>query len=289
MKISLKAPAKINWFLSVLNKRDDGYHNIVSPMQCVDLFDRLSFEKAEDICLLSDLNIPAEGNLVYRAAALLKKVSSYKFGARIELQKNIPVAAGLGGGSSDAAFTLMGLNRLWGLNFDRKMLMKLAAEIGSDVPFFLAGNFSLIEGRGEKVTELSTEGSLIILLAKPDIAVSTAWAYNSFETGLTKKTVDIKLFCQALDRKNFAFLHDAVFNDLEDVVIRKYPVIGELKETLNRNGAVLSLMSGSGSVVFGVFNTVEEAVRASANLQGRWCRVVRTLNRSDELGMGNEA
>ncbi|RPI38316.1 MAG: 4-(cytidine 5'-diphospho)-2-C-methyl-D-erythritol kinase [Nitrospiraceae bacterium] len=289
MKISLKAPAKINWFLSVLNKRDDGYHNIVSPMQCVDLFDRLTFEKAEDICLLSDLNIPAEGNLVYRAAALLKKVSSYKFGARIELQKNIPVAAGLGGGSSDAAFTLMGLNRLWGLNFDRKMLMKLAAEIGSDVPFFLAGNFSLIEGRGEKVTELSTEGSLIILLAKPDIAVSTAWAYNSFETGLTKKTVDIKLFCQALDRKNFAFLHDAVFNDLEDVVIRKYPVIGELKETLNRNGAVLSLMSGSGSVVFGVFNTVEEAVRASANLQGRWCRVVRTLNRSDELGMGNEA
>ena len=289
MKISLKAPAKINWFLSVLNKRDDGYHNIVSPMQCVDLFDMLSFEKAEEILLLSDLNIPVEGNLVYKAAAVLKRASSYKFGARIELQKNIPVAAGLGGGSSDAAFTLMGLNRLWGLNFDRKMLMKLAAEIGSDVPFFLAGNFSLIEGRGEKVTELNTEGSMIILLVKPDISVSTAWAYNSFETGLTKKTVDIKLFCQALDRKNFAFLHDAVFNDLEDVVIRKYPVIGELKEKLKQNGAVLSLMSGSGSAVFGVFNTVEEAVRASANLQGRWCRVVRTLNRSDALEMGNEA
>jgi 4-diphosphocytidyl-2-C-methyl-D-erythritol kinase len=289
MKISLKAPAKINWFLSVMNKRDDGYHNIVSPMQCVDLFDMLSFEKAEEILLLSDLNIPVEGNLVYKAAAVLKRASSYKFGARIELQKNIPVAAGLGGGSSDAAFTLMGLNRLWGLNFDRKMLMKLAAEIGSDVPFFLAGNFSLIEGRGEKVTELNTEGSMIILLVKPDISVSTAWAYNSFETGLTKKTVDIKLFCQALDRKNFAFLLDAVFNDLEDVVIRKYPVIGELKERLKQNGAVLSLMSGSGSSVFGVFNTVEEAVGASANLQGRWCRVVRTLNRSDELGMGNVA
>jgi 4-diphosphocytidyl-2-C-methyl-D-erythritol kinase len=289
MRISLKAPAKINWFLSVLDKRDDGYHNIVSPMQCVDLYDMLTFEEAEDIHLSSDLNIPAEGNLVYKAAALLKRSSSYKFGARIELQKNIPVAAGLGGGSSDAAYTLMGLNRLWGLNFDRKALMDLAAEIGSDVPFFLAGTFSLIEGRGEKVTAMSTGGAMILLLVKPDISVSTAWAYNSFKTGLTKKTVDIKLFCQALDRKNYAFLRDAVWNDLEDVVIRKYPVIGELKEKLEQNGALLSLMSGSGSAVFGVFNTFEEAVRASTNLRGSWCRVVRTLNGSDELGMGNEA
>jgi 4-diphosphocytidyl-2-C-methyl-D-erythritol kinase len=289
MRISLKAPAKINWFLSVLDKRDDGYHNIVSPMQCVDLYDMLTFEEAEDIHLSSDLNIPAEGNLVYKAAALLKRASSYKFGARIELQKNIPVAAGLGGGSSDAAYTLMGLNRLWGLNFDRKALMDLAAEIGSDVPFFLAGTFSLIEGRGEKVTAMSTGGSMILLLVKPDISVSTAWAYNSFKTGLTKKTVDIKLFCQALDRKNYAFLRDAVWNDLEDVVIRKYPVIGELKEKLEQNGALLSLMSGSGSAVFGVYNTFEEAVRASTNLRGSWCRVVRTLNGSDELGMGNEA
>ena len=288
MRISLKAPAKINWFLSVLNKRDDGYHNIVSPMQCVDLFDVLTFEEAEDIHLLSDLSIPAEGNLVFKAAALLKRASSYKFGARIELQKNIPVAAGLGGGSSDAAYTLMGLNRLWGLNFDRKALMDLAAEIGSDVPFFLAGNFSLIEGRGEKVTAVNTECSMILLLVKPDISVSTAWAYNSFKTGLTKKTVDIKLFCQALDRKNYAFLRDAVWNDLEDVVIRKYPVIGELKEKLKQNGAVFSLMSGSGSAVFGVFNAIEEAVNASSAFQGNWCRVVRTLNR-DESGMGNEA
>ncbi len=289
MRISLKAPAKINWFLSVLDKRDDGYHNIISPMQCVDLYDVLTFEEAEDIRLISDLNIPAEGNLVFKAAALLKKVSSYKFGARIELQKNIPVAAGLGGGSSDAAYTLMGLNRLWELNFDRKALMDLAAEIGSDVPFFLAGTFSLIEGRGEKVTAMSTEGAMILLLVKPDVSVSTAWAYNSFKTGLTKKTVDIKLFCQALDRKNYAFLRDAVWNDLEDVVIRKYPVIGELKEKLEQNGALLSLMSGSGSAVFGVFNTFEEAVRASTNLRGSWCRVVRTLNDSDELEMGNEA
>ena len=288
MKISLKAPAKINWFLSVLNKRADGYHNIISPMQCVDLFDTLSFEEAEELRVLSDLDIPAEMNLVHKAAVLLKKVSLHKSGAMIELKKNIPVAAGLGGGSSDAAYTLIGLNRLWGLNFDRGVLTKLAGELGSDVPFFLSGPLALIEGRGEKVTELKTEGSIVILLVKPEIAVSTSWAYNLFETRLTKKPFDIKLFCQALDRKNFVFLRDTVFNDLEDVVIRKFPVIGDIKRRLAQDGALLSLMSGSGSAVFGVFNTKAEAVRASKNMPGNWCRVVRTLNSSDEVGMGNE-
>jgi len=289
MKISLEAPAKINWFLAVLDKREDGYHNIISPMQCVDLFDSLSFEEAEEIHLLSDLNIPAEGNLAYKAAVLLKRASSYKFGARIELKKNIPVAAGLGGGSSDAAFTLMGLNRLWGLNYDKRALMRLAAEVGSDVPFFLAGPLALVEGRGEKVTELKAEGSMVVLLIKPDVSVSTAWAYNLFKTRLTKKVVDIKLFCQALERKNFVFLRDTVFNDLEDVVVAKYPEVGEIKRILAQNGALFSLMSGSGSTVFGVFTTVEEADKASKNLQGQWCRVVRTLNSSDEAGIVNEA
>ena len=289
MKISLAAPAKINWFLSVLNKREDGYHNIISPMQCVDLFDSLSFEEAEDIHLLSDLDIPVEGNLVYKAAALLKRVSAYKFGARIELKKNIPLAAGLGGGSSDAALTLSGLNRLWGLNYDKRTLMRLAAEIGSDVPFFFAGPLALVEGRGEKVTELNAGGSMVLLLVKPDISVSASWAYNLFKTRLTKKAVDIKLFCQALERNNFAFLRDTVFNDLEDVVIGHYPVVGEIKTILARNGALFSLMSGSGPTVFSGFTASEEAARASKNLPGEWCRVVRTLKRSDEVGMGNEA
>jgi 4-diphosphocytidyl-2-C-methyl-D-erythritol kinase len=288
MRISLKSPAKINWFLSVLQKRDDGYHNIISPMQCVDLFDMLSFEEADEIQLQSDLDIPAEGNLVYKAAVLLKKVSGYNLGARIELRKNIPVAAGLGGGSSNAAYTLIGLNRLWGLNYNKSALMGLAAEIGSDVPFFLAGPLALVEGRGEKVTELQTDRSLDVLLVKPDVSISTAWAYDSFKTRLTKKAVDIKLFCQALDRKNFAFLRDCVFNDLEDVVVGKYPVVGAIKRMLVQNGALFSLMSGSGSSVFGVFQSNEEAVRASGTLKGEWRRVVRTLNCGDELGMGND-
>jgi 4-diphosphocytidyl-2-C-methyl-D-erythritol kinase len=288
MMISITAPAKINWFLSVLGKREDGYHNIVSPMQCVDLFDSLSFEDAEEIHLLTDLDVPFEGNLVYKAAVLLKRFSAYKFGARIELKKDIPVSAGLGGGSSDAAFTLMGLNRLWGLNYDKGTLMRLGAEIGSDVPFFLAGPLALVEGRGEKVTGLNAGGSIVLLLVKPDISVSTAWAYNLFKTRLTKKAVDIKLFCQAIEKKNFAFLRDTVFNDLEDVVIGEYPVVGEIKRILARNGALFSLMSGSGPTVFSVFAEIDEAVRASKNLQGEWCRVVRTLKSNDKKGIGNE-
>jgi 4-diphosphocytidyl-2-C-methyl-D-erythritol kinase len=286
MRIRLKAPAKINWFLSVLNKREDGYHDIVSSLQCVELFDILSFEEAGEIHLLSEMGIPAEGNLVYKAAVLLKKMSSYKRGARIHLQKNIPVAAGLGGGSSDAAATLIGLNRLWGLNLDKKTLMRLAAEIGSDVPFFLSGTLSLAEGRGEKVTDLPAESSAIILLVKPDIAVSTSWAYQSYKTGLTKKPVDIKLFCQALVSRNFFLLRDMVGNDLEEVVFGKYPAVGKIKRILLENGALFSLMSGSGSAVFGVFHTMEEAFRASQCLQGEWCRVVRTLNRRDDVGVG---
>jgi 4-diphosphocytidyl-2-C-methyl-D-erythritol kinase len=288
MKIFLKAPAKINWFLSVLDKREDGYHNIVSAMQCVDLFDILSFEESQDISVLSDLNIPSEMNLVHKAATLLKRASSCKSGARIELKKNIPVAAGLGGGSSDAAYTLMGLNGLWGLNFERDRLIDLAAEIGSDVPFFFDGPLALVEGRGERVTKLQAKGSLVILLVKPEIAVSSSWTYNLFQTRLTKKPVEIKLFCQALERKNFAFLHDAVFNDLEYVVIRRFPEIGEIKRMLIKHGALLSSMSGSGSTVFGVFGTNEEAVRASRNIPGKWCRVVRTLNSGDELEMGDQ-
>lgn len=287
MILSRKAPAKINWFLSVLNKREDGYHNIISAMQCVDLFDTLSFEEDEGIHVCSDLDIPEEENLVHRTAVLLKRFSSCSTGARITLRKNIPVGAGLGGGSSDAAATLTGLNDLWRLGIDHETLRKLAAEIGSDVPFFLSGRPSLVEGRGENVTELEIGSSLDVLLVKPDISVSTSWAYRTFQAGLTKKSIDIKLFCQALDSENFAFLRDAVFNDLEGVVISHYPVIAEIKRMLERNGAACSLMSGSGSTVFGVFHSTDEAVYASQHLQGTWSRVVRTLNRSNESGRGN--
>jgi 4-diphosphocytidyl-2-C-methyl-D-erythritol kinase len=282
MRFSLRAPAKINWFLFVLGRRSDGYHDIASPMQCVSLFDVLEFEKSDRIELESEIDIPKEENLVYRAALMLREHASFKGGARITLRKEIPSAAGLGGGSSDAAFTLIGLNRLWGLGRTREELMGLAALLGSDVPFFVQGPFALIEGRGEKVTPLSAGSSLALLLVNPGVPVSTAWAYGAHEAELTKKDVDIKLFCQSLAAKDFPSLARMIVNDLEKPVIRRYPVVAEIKEMLVAHGAVVSCMSGSGPTVFGVFRSEGQALDASAKMGGHWRRVVKTLCRHDE-------
>jgi len=175
MKITLNAPAKINWFLDIVDKRDDGYHNIVTAMQFVNLFDHLTFEKAEKIEVICSLNIPVAENLVYKAAVLIKKYSSYNGGARITLKKEIPHSAGLGGGSSDAAYTLMGLNRLWVLGLNTEKLTGLASETGSDVPFFIRGPFSLAEGRGERVNDLNIKSNVAMLLVKPEISISSSW------------------------------------------------------------------------------------------------------------------
>ena len=283
MNLSIKAPAKINWFLSVTGKREDGYHNIVSPMQCVNLFDDLQFDASEEINLISDLAIPIEDNLVYKAAGLLKERTAYKGGVRIILKKNIPSAAGLGGGSSDAAFTLLGLNRLWGLKLDRESLMKLGAEIGSDVPFFMGGPFSLVEGRGEKVTPLESKCPTNLLLVNPGIAVSSGWAYSNYDPKmLTKKAIDIKLFCQALDRKDLTSLKHMVFNDLEKAVMAEYREVAEIREMLIVNGAAIVCMSGSGSTVYGVFRSAGEAAKASQYMGKYWCRVVSTLGVNEE-------
>jgi 4-diphosphocytidyl-2-C-methyl-D-erythritol kinase len=280
-KLILHAPGKINWFLSIINRRDDGYHNIVSALQFIDLFDRLSFERAEKIELISDIDVPVEKNLVFRAAQLLKEYSSFKGGARITLEKNIPVAAGLGGGSSDAAFTLVGLNRLWELDLSLDVLLEIGLQIGSDVPFFFLGPFSLIEGRGEGVKKLEKSRSVTMLLVKPEISVSASWAYNAYEAELTKKHIDIKLFCRALDRQDYVSLQCIIFNDLEKPVVGVYREVSELKTRLIENGAALSLMSGSGPTVFGVFNSEDEAATAAKGMDGVWYRVVRTLTPED--------
>ena len=169
MTLSLEAPAKINWFLSIRGKRDDGYHDIVSVMQCVSLYDLLSFEDSSEIELISNLDLPAGENLVYKAAILLKQNAQFNGGAKITLRKNIPAAAGLGGGSSDAAYTLIGLNKLWGLGLKEEELMELAGRIGSDVAFFIRGLFSVVEGRGEIVKKMMTNSSFAMLPVKSGI------------------------------------------------------------------------------------------------------------------------
>ena len=276
--LQLKAPAKINWFLSVLGKRHDGYHDISSLVQCIDLYDVLLFEHSDTLELISDIpDLPAEKNLVSRAARIMIEIAGGRRGVKITLTKNIPLAAGLGGGSSDAASTLVGLDRLWGMGLGPERLRDIGASIGSDVPFFIVNTYALMEGRGERIHPLQGASEMTLLLVNPRIPVSTAWAYEACQNRLTKNPVDIKLFCQTLARKDFDALNSLLVNDLEMAVIAAHPEIGRIKESLYRAGASASAMSGSGSTVFGVFRSAEEALTASGHMGGYWCRVVRTL------------
>jgi len=278
---ALKAPAKINWFLEILGKRGDGYHEIVSLMQCVALYDSLTLEHAEEIEVLTDTNIPLDVNLVYRAAMLLKEKTLTSSGARITLKKEIPLAAGLGGGSSDAASTLIGLNSLWDLNLTQKELGVIGQGLGSDVPFFFHGPVAIVEGRGDVISPAKLGSSCTLVLAKPPISVSSGWAYGQTDimgqNVLTKNDNFIKIFCRALEEGDFSLLAGMQKNSLEAPVVKRYPIIGEIKRGLEEKGAVFSSMSGSGPTVFGVFNSEGEAVKAAEYLSSQWCRVVRTI------------
>ncbi|MFZ5907881.1 MAG: 4-(cytidine 5'-diphospho)-2-C-methyl-D-erythritol kinase [Nitrospirota bacterium] len=290
---SLRAPAKINWFLRISGKRADGYHTIESLIQCVSLYDFLHFERSRGIEVICDHKIPVTENLVYQAASLLREQTACRKGVRITVRKHIPIGAGLGGGSSDAAYTLMGLNTLWDLNLSLDELRALAVRIGSDVPFFFDGPSALVQGRGEKINPVPLAVPLELLLVKPALSVSTAWAYNAFDRQrghgrirgdapdfgreLKKKVLDIKLFCQALNQQDFATLTKMLDNDLESVVSGQYPVIKEIQARLLDEGAAVSAMSGSGPAVFGVFLSREAAVKAASAMKPDWCRIVETL------------
>lgn len=280
--LSLKAPAKINWFLYVINKRRDGYHNIYSLMQCVSLYDILKFEYCDGIEIITNASIPYKENLVYKAVVLLKKFLSTERGVRITLQKNIPIGAGLGGGSSDAAYTIMGLNKLWRLNLSKRDLIQIAQEIGSDVPFFLNGKIAIVEGKGEKIKKLNFNKEILLILIKPDIKISTSWAYNQYDVikknrRLTKIDLDIKLFFQALEKEDFKFLNDLIYNEFIEIVFKEYPILKKLKNKMLEEGALLTGMSGSGPTLFGIYKNEDDAKKALRNIKPFWGCVVKTL------------
>ncbi len=300
--LTLKAHAKINWFLKILGRRADGFHEIESLIQKISLHDLLNISPFHELKVTADVGIPEKENLVYKAASLLKSTCSVKTGAHMELRKNIPAGAGLGGGSSDAATTLMGLNQLWSLGLSPESLRNIAAKLGSDVPFFLYGPASFAYGRGEKLTPCRAAKKLHILLVKPPFEVSTAWAYKNlkktrlpineaFHTDksgtlpdglqkLTKKTEkvnNIKLLIRNIENAQFSAISGSELNDLESVTIREFHVIAEIKERLLELGAEFSLMSGSGSTVFGVFRSEERVESASKDFQGFWTAAVHTI------------
>ena len=261
--LTIRAHAKINLTLDVLYKRTDGFHQVEMIMQAIELADILKLEeKAKgDISITSNIaHLPCDHrNLAYQAALLLKETCRVKQGVHILLEKNIPMSAGLAGGSTDAAGVLMGLNRLWDLGLSVTELEKLGAKLGSDVPFCLRGGTMLATGRGEILRPLAPMPPCYIVLAKPRIGVSTAWVYGKYRSDVIAKHPDTKGAELALAQGDFPGVITRLSNVLESVTIPEYPQIRTLKERMIELGAMASLMSGSGPTVFGVVKEQDEA------------------------------
>ena len=267
--LTVSAPAKINWSLKVKGRRDDGYHEIESLMQCISLSDTLTFalsdKPSSTITIESNTDIPQEDNLVYKAAILLQKETGTKKGALISLAKDIPMEAGLGGGSSDAAATLKGLCRLWGVDVQKEKLIEIGARLGSDVPFFIGSEAAVVTGRGECVEAVTVDKEYHLVLVKPSFGVSAGWAYGNLGSFNMEDSGTDGLI-KALNAGDMDGISGLVGNDLEAPVLKAHPVIGEIKDALKDSGASVSLMSGSGTTVFGVFKDSESAENAAQGL-----------------------
>lgn len=269
--IMLKAYAKINLGLDVLGKREDGYHEVRMIMQTIRLYDKLNMKKLskDEIIIKTNLAyLPTnENNLVYRAIQMLKNEFNIKQGLYVELQKHIPVAAGLAGGSSDAAAALIGMNRLFQLKLTTTDLMQRAVKLGADVPYCILGGTALSEGIGEVLTPLDQMPSAYILIAKPPINVSTKYVYENLILDEKTNHPDIDGIMEAINSKDLCGVTNRLSNVLESVTIDRYPVIQEIKDTMIEFGAMNALMSGSGPTVFGIFKDLNLAKKAFYQLK----------------------
>ena len=273
MKLVYKTPAKINLGLYVIAKRPDGYHEVETLLQMVSLYDEVELETINANIEL-DCNHPGvpsdSSNLAAKAAILLKEVFPERkdLGCRIKLKKNIPVGAGLGGGSGNAAGILWGLNVLWDLKMDRQGLMKLAAKLGSDVPFFLCSPLAQATGRGEKVEFLQPAKKMNVMLVFPRISIAASTAYSGNNLKLTSGRNNISMLKKNLSRHGCAGLGKLLHNDLEPVVLKDFPDVRELKEKLESFNPEGVLLSGSGSTVFAIFANADEAKQAQTACKG---------------------
>ena len=269
--ISLKALAKINLGLDVVRRRDDGYHEVRMIMQTINLFDRLEIKKIKEPAIKIHTNLfflPVnENNLVYKAAKLLIDEFGIQEGVSVGLTKKIPVAAGMAGGSTDAAAMLFGMNRLFGLGLSKKQLMERGVKIGADVPYCIMRGTALAEGIGDKLSPLPAMVKCPVLIAKPQISVSTKFVYQNLK--LDDKTVhpDIDRLIEDIRNKDLKAVSDHMGNVLESVTIPNYPVISQIKEQMMDSGAVGSMMSGSGPTIFGLFDDSRTAQLAFGKIK----------------------
>ncbi len=261
----IKAYAKINLGLDVVRRLENGYHEVKMVMQTVGIYDELTLKRtAEGIRVTTDTEeLPTnEDNLIYRAAKIMMEEYGLEGGVHIHLKKNIPIAAGMAGGSTDAAATFKGMNRLFDLECTLEELMKLGVRVGADVPYCILGGTALAEGIGEKLTSLNPAPDCYVLVAKPDISVSTKYVYEALDSGEIEAHPDIDGMVAAIWEESLQGILDRMGNVLETVTVREYPVIAELKERMKELGALNSLMSGSGPTVFGIF--VNEVIAREA-------------------------
>lgn len=267
----LRAMAKINLGLDVIRKREDGYHEVRMIMQTIRMYDVLDIRKKQTPGISLSTNLPYvpsdERNLVYKAAKLLMDEFDVKEGLSMRLSKSIPVAAGMAGGSSDAAAAFVGVNRLFRLGLSQEELMERAVRIGADVPYCIMRGTALAEGIGEKLTPLSAMPEGYVLIGKPGINVSTKTAYENLKLDAIERRPDIDGMIRDIQNKDLYSMTEKMVNVFEPGLMEKYPVIREIRDFMEERGALKAMMSGSGPTVFGIFDSKEKMNAAAAALR----------------------
>ena len=286
--IELKSRAKINLSIDVLGKREDGYHLVEMIMQTIDLYDivKITENEIDEININSNsLDIPLnKNNIVYKAAKVLKDKFNIKSGLDIFIEKNIPVAAGMAGGSCNAAAVLVGLNKLWNLNLSEKELQEIGLTLGADVPFCISGNAALAQGIGEDLTYIKgLPRDTSILVCKPNLFVSTKDVYEGLDLDNIKDRPDNELLIKCLEKGNIKLLSENMVNVLETVTSKMYNEISDIEKIMLDNNALGSMMSGSGPTVFGLFEKEEDALKGKGELLKKYNQVY--VVRSSEKGV----
>ena len=267
----LRAMAKINLGLDILGKRPDGYHEVRMIMQTIQMYDVLEIRKKEEPGIALSVNVPFiptdERNLVYKAAKLLMDEFHIEVGVSMKLDKFIPVAAGMAGGSSDAAAAFVGINRMFKLGLSEEELMKRAVAVGADVPYCIMRGTALAEGIGEKLTRLAPVPKCFVLVGKPAVSVSTKMAYENLNLQAVTSHPDIDGMMEDIAHGDLYAMTKKMGNVFEPGIIREYPVIQQIKDLMEANGALKAMMSGSGPTVFGIFDDQDKMESAAAILR----------------------
>lgn len=270
--LNYKARAKVNLALDVCRRLENGYHEIKTVMQTVDIYDELEFKMRNDPDIIlfvdsKDYLGNLENNLIFRAAKLMKEQYSIHKGIEIHLKKHIPIAAGMAGGSTDAAATMLAMNEMFALEIDKKKLMEQAVRLGADIPFCILGGTALAQGIGERLKPLPAPPQTALLVVKPTIMVSTKWVYENLRVNELEKHPDIDGMVEALEQGNLKGITDRMENVMEAVTQNKYPIIKEIKELMLESNAMNAIMSGSGPSIFGVFADAGQASAAAEHVR----------------------